>query len=49
MESSVLPIPKYLYVMIRLKMPDTINGVVLGTLLCHYGETNDALLVGGLV
>ena len=30
-------------------MGDTINDIVRGTLLCHYGATNDAFLVGGLV
>ena len=25
------------------------NAIAQGTLLCHYGETNDAFLVGGLV
>jgi hypothetical protein len=30
-------------------MSSKINGIVLGTILCHYGETNDAFLVGGLV
>jgi hypothetical protein len=49
MEFLVPPIPNYAYVLIRLKMTDTINGIVQNTLLCHYGETNDAFLVGGLV
>jgi len=30
-------------------MSDKVNGVVNGILLCHYGETNYACLVGGLV
>jgi hypothetical protein len=47
---SVTPIPNYVYVMlIRLKMPDTINGIVQASPLCHYGGTNYAFLVGGLV
>jgi hypothetical protein len=49
MDFSIPPIPKYAYVFIRLKMSDTTNGIVQGTLLYHYGETNDAFLVGGLV
>jgi len=32
-----------------LKILDKINGIVQDTLLCHYGETNYAFLVGGLV
>jgi hypothetical protein len=49
MDFTVPPIRKYVYVPIRLKMLGKINGIVHGTLLCHYGETNDAFLVGGLV
>jgi hypothetical protein len=49
MASSVPPVPNYVYVLIRLKMSDTVNSLVAGTLVCHYGETNDAFLVGGLV
>ena len=49
MNFVVPPIPNYVYILIRLKMSGKINGIVQGTLLCHYGETNDAFLVGGLV
>jgi hypothetical protein len=49
MDFSVPPIPNNVCVPIRLKMPDKINGVAHVTLDCHYGETNDAFLVGGLV
>ena len=49
MESLVPPIFNYVYVLIRLKMPRIINGIVQDTQLCHYGDTNDAFLVGGLV
>ena len=49
MASPVPPIPNYVYVLIRLKMSDSVNSLVTGTLVCHYGETNDAFLVGGLV
>ena len=49
MDFTLPPIPNYVYVPIRLKRSNTINGIVQGSLLCHYGETNDAFLVGGLV
>ena len=49
MDFSVPPISNYVYVLIHLKMSDKINNIVHGTLLCPYGETNDAFLVGGLV
>jgi len=29
-------------------MPESTNGIA-GSLFCHYGETNDAFLIGGLV
>ena len=29
-------------------MSETINGIA-GRLFCHYGETDDAFLIGGLV
>ena len=48
MDFSVPSIPNYVYVLIRLIMSNNINGIVQGTLPCHYGETNDAFLVGGL-
>ena len=31
----------YVYIIIRLKMSESINGIV-GSLFCHYGETDDA-------
>ena len=40
--------PNYVYVIIRLKMSKSINGIT-GSLFCHYGETDDAFLIGGLV
>jgi hypothetical protein len=49
MTSSVTPIPNHVYVVIRLKMVESVNSLVGTTLLCHYGETNDVFLVGGLV
>ena len=38
----------YVYIMIRLKMSENLNGIVV-SLRCHYGETDDAFLIGGLV
>ena len=38
----------YVYVIIRLKMSENINGIA-SSLFCHYGETDDAFLIGGLV
>ena len=38
----------YVYVVIRLKMSESINGIS-SSLFCHYGETDDAFLIGGLV
>jgi hypothetical protein len=38
----------YVYVIIRLKMSGIINGTA-GSLFCHYGETDNAFLIGGLV
>ena len=39
---------QYVYVIIRLKMSESINGIA-GSLFCHYGETDDAFLIGGLI
>jgi hypothetical protein len=49
MASSVPLVPNYVYVAIRLKMLEDINSLVGTTLLCHYGETNDIVPIGGLV
>ena len=38
----------YVYVIVRLKMSESINGIAV-SLFCHYGETDDAFLIGGLV
>jgi len=40
--------PTYVYVIVRLKMSESINGID-GSLFCHYGEIDDAFLIGGLV
>ena len=37
-----------MYVIIRLKLSENVNGLAC-SLFCHYGETNDAFLIGGLV
>ena len=39
---------QYVHVIIRLKMSESINGIA-GSLFCHYGETDDAFLIGGLI
>ena len=49
MASSVPLVPNYVYVVIRLKMAESVNSLVGTTLLCHYGETNDVFPIGGLV
>ena len=49
MASSLLPVPNYVYVVIRLKMAESINSLVGITLHCHYGETDDVFPIGGLV
>ena len=36
------------YLIIRLKMSEYINGLA-SILFCHYGEADDAFLIGGLV
>jgi len=38
----------YVYVIIRLKMSESFNGIA-GSLFCHYSETDDLFLIGGLV
>ena len=38
----------YVYVIVRLKMSESINGIA-GSLFRHYGENDDAFLIGGLV
>jgi len=38
----------HVYVIIRLKMSENINGLV-GSLFCHYGETDDAFIIVGVV
>jgi len=38
----------HVYVIIRLNMSKHVYGIV-GSMFCHYGETDDAFLIGGLV
>ena len=47
MTSSTLQ-SNHVYVIIRLKMSENINGLA-GSLFCHYGETDGAFLIGGWV
>jgi len=49
MASSVPVVPNYVYVVIRLKMAESVNNLVGTTLLCHYGGTNNIFPIGGLV
>ena len=49
MASSVPLEPNYAYVVIRLKMIESVNSLVDTTILCHYGETNDVFPIGDLV
>ena len=38
----------HVYVVIRIKMSENINGLT-GNMFCHYGETDDVFLIGGWV
>ena len=38
----------HVYIIIRLKLSESVYGIS-GILFCHYGETDDAFLVGGQV
>jgi len=49
MASSVLLVPNYVYVVIRIKITDNINSLVGSTSHCHYGETHDVFPIVGLV
>jgi hypothetical protein len=42
-------VPNYVYVLIRFKMAESVISLVGTTLLCHYGEMNDILPIGGVV
>jgi hypothetical protein len=50
MTSTVPPVTNYVSRMIRLKISEeSTYGIVGCSLLCHYGETDDVFLIGGLV
>ena len=49
MASSEPLVTNYVYVVIQLKMAESVNSLVGTTLLCHYGGTNDIFPIGGLV
>ena len=49
MASKIPPVPNYVYIVIRIKMPKGLGGIIGGVLFCHRGETNDVFLIGGLV
>ena len=40
--------PNYVFVIIRLKMPQSINALS-GGILCHHGISDDVYPIGGLV
>jgi hypothetical protein len=42
-------VTNYVYVVIRLKMAESVNSLVGTTFLCDYAKTNDAFPIGGLV
>ncbi len=48
MASYVPPMPKYVYVIVRLKMSTSVNYIPC-ELLCHYGESDDVFSIGVLV
>ena len=49
MAYSVPLVPDYVYGVIRLNTAESVTSFVDATLLCHYGETNDIVSIGGLV
>ena len=48
MASSWPRMPNHVYIIIRLKISESIYGIS-GSLFCHYRETDDAFLIGLLV
>jgi len=46
--ASSTPKSNHVYVIIRKKMAEKVNGLA-GILFCHYGETDDVFMIGGLV
>ena len=45
--ASPTPQPNHVHVIIRHKMTENVHGLAC-RLFCHYGETDDAYLIGGL-
>ncbi len=39
----------YVYIIVRLKFTKNNKSVSLSSLFCHYGDSNDVFLIGGLV
>ncbi len=48
MASAVPSMPNYVFVIIRLKMSQSISAL-FGGLLCHHGFSDDVYPIGGLV
>ena len=46
--ASSTPQPNHVYVIIRLKMSEIVNGLA-DNMFYHYGETDDAFLIVGMV
>jgi hypothetical protein len=49
MASTVSLDPEYVYVGIRIKIVVDYNQIIPDVVVCHYGETYDVFLIGGLV
>ncbi len=48
MASSWPQMPNHVYIIIRLKISESVNGIS-GSLFCPYGDIDDAFLISGLV
>ena len=49
MASTVPFVRDYAYIIVRLKFTEDIKSLAPSSLFCHYGDTNDAFPIGGLV
>ena len=49
MASTMPSVPEYVYLVIRIELPRDPKMFSPLTILCHYGETDDVFLAGGLV
>ena len=48
--ASIAPlVPEYVYIAVRVKMHVKYNSLISAMVVCNYGDTNDVLLIGGLV